>query len=473
MKKLLLLSASAFMVLASANAQSTTTQCNIMGDFKNNEGYKFEYIWGSDALVGNGNIRAGVGYADKFYFADNVNNNVPVYGKKGLEKTMTVNGNVWVSATADDAGHVMIRSTTNDKWPSDGAYAGAYYPEDGHILTIIDATTGEIINAGARMDDGRAFRFDALGHINGDVTKGWWEVVGCGDGEVCNDFMFDGIDGDCAVGCETFALTLSKAFANSGAGAGKSTGCAQIFGDPDEDGNYTNMAVYCNPVVGITGFNTEKGLGNGIQLYRYTEDEDGVAAWRATDKFFATPQHSSHNGFVIFRLKGVDFIAYTSGESAGGVQGANAAASADAMAIAKVKYIDTPVSPVTTNENGILVDDTSNLVARMFGAMTDAGAPIYKPGSNFTCFNVEYIPNEDNAVYIYQFCQGAPMIKTKFTVPADLDSDGDSDGVAGIFADEDENAPVVYYNLQGVRVDNPQGGLFIKQQGTKAVKVIR
>lgn len=36
----------------------------------------------------------------------------------------------------------------------------------------------------------------------------------------------------------------------------------------------------------------------------------------------------------------------------------------------------------------------------------------------------------------------------------------------------DENAPVKYYNLQGVEVANPQNGLFIRVQGKKATKVL-
>ncbi len=35
----------------------------------------------------------------------------------------------------------------------------------------------------------------------------------------------------------------------------------------------------------------------------------------------------------------------------------------------------------------------------------------------------------------------------------------------------DENAPVEYYNLQGVRVENPANGLYIKRQGKTATKV--
>lgn len=36
----------------------------------------------------------------------------------------------------------------------------------------------------------------------------------------------------------------------------------------------------------------------------------------------------------------------------------------------------------------------------------------------------------------------------------------------------DENAPVKYFNLQGIRVDNPTSGLYIKRQGSKVTKVI-
>ncbi len=37
---------------------------------------------------------------------------------------------------------------------------------------------------------------------------------------------------------------------------------------------------------------------------------------------------------------------------------------------------------------------------------------------------------------------------------------------------EDLNAPVEYYNLQGIRVANPENGIFIRRQGNKATKVV-
>lgn len=51
-----------------------------------------------------------------------------------------------------------------------------------------------------------------------------------------------------------------------------------------------------------------------------------------------------------------------------------------------------------------------------------------------------------------------------------ITSDADGAGVAGIIAEE--NAPVEYFNLQGVRVANPENGLYIRRQGSKTVKVV-
>jgi hypothetical protein len=59
---------------------------------------------------------------------------------------------------------------------------------------------------------------------------------------------------------------------------------------------------------------------------------------------------------------------------------------------------------------------------------------------------------------------GASMVGVQVQVPS-------SSAVNSIVVDN-ENAPVEYYNLQGVRVVNPQNGLYIKRQGNKATKVL-
>jgi hypothetical protein len=51
-----------------------------------------------------------------------------------------------------------------------------------------------------------------------------------------------------------------------------------------------------------------------------------------------------------------------------------------------------------------------------------------------------------------------------------LNANGTISGINGVAADN-QNAPVEYYNLQGVRVSNPGTGLYIRRQGTKVEKV--
>lgn len=47
--------------------------------------------------------------------------------------------------------------------------------------------------------------------------------------------------------------------------------------------------------------------------------------------------------------------------------------------------------------------------------------------------------------------------------------EGDDSAVEGVEV-EDVDAPEVYYNLQGVRVANPENGIFIVKKGNKATK---
>jgi hypothetical protein len=62
------------------------------------------------------------------------------------------------------------------------------------------------------------------------------------------------------------------------------------------------------------------------------------------------------------------------------------------------------------------------------------------------------------------------VVLTKLTlIPAAAEQGGES-SVNAIAVDN--NAPVEYFNLQGVRVANPQNGLFIRRQGNVATKVL-
>lgn len=63
-----------------------------------------------------------------------------------------------------------------------------------------------------------------------------------------------------------------------------------------------------------------------------------------------------------------------------------------------------------------------------------------------------------------------PLTKNS-SISLDFDITAETQGVSDIIAD-DANAPVEYFNLQGVRVANPENGLYIRRQGNKAQKVL-
>ena len=79
------------------------------------------------------------------------------------------------------------------------------------------------------------------------------------------------------------------------------------------------------------------------------------------------------------------------------------------------------------------------------------------------------VPNNDYSVYIYHFVPGTVAEKLCFAVAPKEDPSG----VENIVVEEMEeiDAPVEYYNLQGVKVAEPSNGIFIKVQGKKASKV--
>jgi len=53
-----------------------------------------------------------------------------------------------------------------------------------------------------------------------------------------------------------------------------------------------------------------------------------------------------------------------------------------------------------------------------------------------------------------------------------MTADGVLSGIGDIFCDTDDDTPVEYFNLQGIRVDRPQSGIYIRRQGDKVDKVV-
>lgn len=68
----------------------------------------------------------------------------------------------------------------------------------------------------------------------------------------------------------------------------------------------------------------------------------------------------------------------------------------------------------------------------------------------------------------------AISVYTAFAASYILDVNDAMSGIEDVASDiiPDEDAPVEYYNLQGIRVNNPANGIFIRRQGSKVEKII-
>ncbi|MDE7180282.1 MAG: hypothetical protein K2N88_03690, partial [Muribaculaceae bacterium] len=94
----------------------------------------------------------------------------------------------------------------------------------------------------------------------------------------------------------------------------------------------------------------------------------------------------------------------------------------------------------------------------------DVETELFKGGSNLTVAE-----DFDGTIYLNLDFEGA--IFAVFATSDENKPDwAESDGVAGVTVEE--NVPAVYYNLQGVRVNAPEAGLYIVVKAGKSEKVL-
>lgn len=71
--------------------------------------------------------------------------------------------------------------------------------------------------------------------------------------------------------------------------------------------------------------------------------------------------------------------------------------------------------------------------------------------------------------YSVKATDGKGISSTSNVVAVEL---SDASGVDDVLTDSDSAAPVEYYNLQGIRIENPANGIFIRRQGSTVTKVL-
>ncbi len=436
MKKLFLLS------LAVAGIAGSSFAAEFVANGENGytktfgEGYSLELVWGAvpDGIEYPA-VRTGIGVNDKFYLMDHAAGAVKVYGRKGFIKDIKFDGKIWVSCTVDQAGNVIAR---NDKGGWAGPEGVGWYLSENAGVGVISSETDEIVKPFIAMPGAPKSRFDALGPVLDNILTSEFTAIYCptqGAGNRFEEFSFS--DGVCN-GAIGIPLTIDPTF------AGKANTC-QTLGSGQAIDEET-LALYPNPHLNETG--SVHGLGNGIMLWKYESTNEGEG-WAFQNKYFVTPQHAPIGGFFVFNVAGVDYIIYPS---------AGADVAGDAFAISKVKYTDTPVSNTDA--------DNEVLIARKYAAVNENGGLMYVAKAYYYGFNVVPVEGDPNSVLIYSYNAGCPMMVYKFTVPS-----GSGSAVEDIEIVE-TSAPVEYFNLQGMRVANPENGVYIKRQGGKVSKVV-
>ena len=140
------------------------------------------------------------------------------------------------------------------------------------------------------------------------------------------------------------------------------------------------------------------------------------------------------------------------------LSGTNATAGGDIVTLSGVLF---SIEPNGTNySDGFIIVDRSTDEIVFTHTETEA-----IPANKYvTCAYMIFEKINDTTANIYHFTPSIVAAKYTFQVPENYTSIKETL--------VDENAPVEYYNLQGVKVENPSNGIFIRKQGAKTTKVV-
>lgn len=355
---------------------------------------------------------------------------------------------VTVTITADDGCDIYY--TTNGSEPSDES---AFYENP---ITISETTTLKAI----------AYK----GSASSGVKSATYTIVELregaeGDGSKTNPFN--------AVAAYNEALVGSTAKVYV-------TGIISEISSIDTD-SYGNASYYIS-VNGFTDnqFYIYRGYALGGQKFT-SEDQikvdDNVVVYGTLTTYNGVPQLAQ--GSEIVKLNGETYSADTEGDGSEAnpytvddvikLNPSNTSATEDQEKYWITGYI------IGADNDGNTFDVSTDVTVRTniaLGATADAttGIPVQLPTGNVrNALNLADNPkNLGQQVTVYGH------ILKYYSVPGVKDTTDYKLGTVGIDAIDADNsdAPVEYFNLQGVRVDEPQNGLYIRRQGSTVTKVI-
>lgn len=124
-------------------------------------------------------------------------------------------------------------------------------------------------------------------------------------------------------------------------------------------------------------------------------------------------------------------------------------------------------------------DNTTVTISNLSYALLSAGMKCYNLAdvNGQTTGTITITNNGDNTLTIGDFCVGYTDYSDNSTglvlyIPSAAVTIEKQTSAISLVGADNSNAPVEYYNLQGVKVLNPANGIFIKKQGTRTSKVV-
>ena len=210
---------------------------------------------------------------------------------------------------------------------------------------------------------------------------------------------------------------------------------------------------------GLIGFDLIVTYINGANCYAQTEDGEATLIYGSTSYEIGDiipagweGQYAPFNG--LDEIKPVGTMPAASGTTTFVPAEVTSVSKADMNRVVVLKNVKfeaaTASGETKTNFNGT-VGDVTYTFRNNFADVASVEAGVYN-----VKLAVSYYVDKNNNETLQLY----PIEYTAIT----------ETGIDGVIVDE--NAPVEYYNLQGVRVANPENGLYIRRQGNKATKVL-
>ena len=232
------------------------------------------------------------------------------------------------------------------------------------------------------------------------------------------------------------------------------------YWEADEWKEFANIKAIEHEVTGLSLDDISIPYGTSLQLENIITPENATIkdlVWTSSNYNIATV---SSNGLVSGVSVGEAIITATATDGSG------------IKASCKVTVTPVLAESIKLNKSSVIMDvyESEVLATTILPSNTSDKSLIWS-SSNESVAKVK--GNDDGTGTVMLIAEGYAVITATTNDGSNLSAScvvSSSAGIDDVFVDD--NAPAEYYNLQGVKVDNPTNGLYIKKQGGKATKVI-